>query len=101
MNKKMNIPELQKIMAEFMKENEKAELTQEVMGDAIDDAMEEEGTAADEEAIVNQVLDELGVGMSEAVPEAPTDQAKVAQDEKQQEQGGTTTIILCFLPPAS
>ena len=31
------------IMTEFIKENEKSEVTQEMMGDAIDDAMEEDG----------------------------------------------------------
>jgi charged multivesicular body protein 2A len=83
MNKKMDIPGLQKIMAEFMRENEKAEFVQEAMGDAIDDAMEEEGAAADEERVVNQVLDELGVSMSESVPVAPTKEAKVpAAEEK-------------------
>jgi charged multivesicular body protein 2A len=71
MNKKMNLPALQKIMAEFMKENEKAEITQEIMGDAIDDAMEEEGSAEEEGAIVNQVLDELGISAMEATPAVP------------------------------
>lgn len=70
MNKKMNLPALQKIMAEFMKENEKSEITQEIMGDAIDDAMEEEGSADEEGAIVNQVLDELGINAMET-PTAP------------------------------
>ena len=68
MNKKMDIPGLQKIMAEFMKENEKSEMTEELIGDTLDDAFTEEGSEAEENAIVNQVLDELGVNMSETVP---------------------------------
>ncbi len=96
MNKKISLPGLQKIMIDFMRENEKSEVMQETMGDTLDDAMEEEGTstgcinvfvrahifnvflvncqgsAAEEDIIVNQVLDELGVGMGEAVPDAPT-----------------------------
>lgn len=83
MNKKMNLPALQKIMAEFMKENEKSEIMQEVMGDAIDDAMEEEGSAEEEGAIVNQVLDELGINAMEATPAVPVGglktEAKVAE----------------------
>lgn len=63
MNQKINLPGLQKIMAEFMKENERSEMTQEMIGDTIDDALEEEGTAEEEEAVVSQVLDELGVGV--------------------------------------
>jgi charged multivesicular body protein 2A len=68
MNKKVNLPGLQKIMAEFMKENERSEMTQEMIGDTIDDALEEDGSAEEEEAVVSQVLDELGVGAIDAVP---------------------------------
>lgn len=86
MNKKMNLPALQKIMTEFMKENEKSEITQEIMGDAIDDAMEEEGSAEEESAIVNQVLDELGVNTFEATPSAPVGAVKSeATEAKAQE----------------
>lgn len=71
MNKKVSLPGLQKIMADFMRENEKAEIMQETIGDTLDDAMEEEGSAAEEDAIVNQVLDELGVSAGAAAPDAP------------------------------
>lgn len=79
MNQKINLPGLQKIMAEFMKENEKSELTQEMMGDTIDDALEDEGTAEEEGMIINQVLDELGVNVGEIAPAAPT--ASLAKPE--------------------
>lgn len=71
MNKKINLPGLQKIMGEFLKENERAEVTQEMMGDTIDDALEEEGSAAEEDMIVSQVLDELGINTASATPAAP------------------------------
>eukprot|EP00600_Ochromonadales_sp_CCMP1393_P004009 CAMPEP_0174994726 /NCGR_PEP_ID=MMETSP0004_2-20121128/23792_1 /TAXON_ID=420556 /ORGANISM="Ochromonas sp., Strain CCMP1393" /LENGTH=252 /DNA_ID=CAMNT_0016248987 /DNA_START=183 /DNA_END=942 /DNA_ORIENTATION=- len=71
MNKKGQVPGLQKIMTEFMRENEKSEITSEMIGDTLDDAMEEEGSAEEEEMIVGQVLDELGINMSEATPAAP------------------------------
>eukprot|EP01038_Epipyxis_sp_PR26KG_P003996 gene3996-5721_t len=71
LNKKINLPGLNKIMAEFMKENERAELTQEAIGDALDDAMEEEGSAEQEDLIVNQVLDELGINLANTTPVAP------------------------------
>ena len=73
MNKKINLPGLQKIMGEFMRENEKAEMVQEAMGDTLDEAMEEEGSAEMEGAIVNQVLDELGINLADSVPVAPGD----------------------------
>lgn len=40
MNKQMNMPALQKIMRDFEMQNERMEMTSEVMGDAIDDAFE-------------------------------------------------------------
>lgn len=87
MNKKLNLPALQKIMTEFMKENEKSAVTQEMMGDAIDDAMEEEGSAEEEGAIVNQVLDELGVGALDTTPSAPVGAvAKAPAPESKQEE---------------
>jgi Snf7 len=55
MNKKMDLPGLQKVMSDFMRENEKSEITQEALADALDDAMEEEGSSEQEENIVNQV----------------------------------------------
>lgn len=40
MNKRMNLPNMQKILMEFEKQNERMDMTSEMMGDAIDDAME-------------------------------------------------------------
>eukprot|EP01032_Pedospumella_encystans_P021379 gene21379-24253_t len=87
MNKKINLPGLQKIMAEFMKENEKADITAEMIGDTLDDAMEEEGSAEEEDLIVGQVLDELGVNMSQETPSAPignVGKQEVKADEAQE-----------------
>ena len=56
MNSKMDIPGLQKVMAEFLRENERAELTQEALADTLDDAMAEEGSSEQEDLIVNKVL---------------------------------------------
>ena len=72
MNQKVNLPGLQKIMTDFMRENEKSEVTQEMIGDTLDDAMAEEGSEEQEDLIVGQVLDELGINMTESVPAAPT-----------------------------
>ena len=45
-------------MVNFQVENERAEMTQEVMGDMLDDAMAEDGDSDEEEKIVGAVLDE-------------------------------------------
>jgi hypothetical protein len=39
MNKKLNLPQLTHIMREFERQNEKMEMTSDMMGDAVDDAM--------------------------------------------------------------
>ena len=71
MNKAVNIPSIQKIMVNFQLENERAGMTQEVMGDMLDDAMAEDGDSDEEDKIVGAVLDEIGISFGDAVPEAP------------------------------
>lgn len=70
MNKAINVPTITKMMAEFERENAKSEMMQEMMGDAIDDALENDGNEEEEDKIVNQVLDEIGVSFVEELPEA-------------------------------
>eukprot|EP01029_Cantina_marsupialis_P029790 TRINITY_DN782213_c0_g1_i1.p1 TRINITY_DN782213_c0_g1~~TRINITY_DN782213_c0_g1_i1.p1 ORF type:complete len:224 (-),score=97.99 TRINITY_DN782213_c0_g1_i1:288-959(-) len=71
MNRQMNIPQLQAIMQKFAMESEKMDMTEEVMGDTVDDVMADEEDEEEEEAVVNQVLDELGINMMETVPDVP------------------------------
>ena len=71
MNKSVNVQTISKMMAEFERENMKTEMMQEMMGDAIDEALNDNPNAEDEEdVIVNQVLDEIGVSFGEELPEA-------------------------------
>ena len=67
LNKQVNLPQMQKIMAEFEQENERAEFMQEAMGDAIDDAMEDDTTQEEETRVVDQVLAEIGIGVGDQV----------------------------------
>lgn len=67
----MNLPALQRIAMEFERENDIMDQRQEMMDDAIDDVTgledEEEG-----EEVVNQVLDEIGIDLGQAVsPQIP------------------------------
>jgi hypothetical protein len=66
MNRQMNLPALQRIAQEFEKENDIMDQRQEMMDDAIDDAtgMEDEEESED---VVNQVLDEIGIDLGQAV----------------------------------
>ena len=51
---------------------------QEMMGDAMDDVME--GNEEEEEQVVNQVLDEIGINFNEEVPDAPMGVGKQVRD---------------------
>jgi len=66
MNRSMNLPALQRIAMEFEKENDIMDQRQEIFEEATDDMMgldEEEET----DEVVNQVLDEIGVDLGQAV----------------------------------
>lgn len=65
MNRSMNLPSLQKIAMEFEKENDIMDQRQEMMDDAIDDSMEADEDESEE--IVNQVFDEIGIDLNQAV----------------------------------
>lgn len=77
MNRQMNLPALQRIAMEFEKENDIMDQRQEMMDDAIDDVTgledEEEG-----EEVVKEVLDEIGVDLSQALGETPSGLQKSA-----------------------
>merc|ERR1712154_388958 len=71
MNKQMKLPEIQKIMQEFEKQEE-------MMSDVIDDALGDEGDEEESDAIVTQVLDELGLQMTDQITGLPVAGGSVA-----------------------
>merc|ERR1711933_660582 len=74
----IDVPAINKMMREFEKENAKTEIMQEIMGDTIDDALG--GEEDEEEAVVNQVLDEIGISFGEDLPSAaPTGAVGVSE----------------------
>lgn len=64
MNKKMNLPQIQKIMMEFEKQSEMMDMKEEMMDDAIDMAMGDDSDEVEGDKIVSQVLDELGIELT-------------------------------------
>mmetsp|Transcript_18036 Transcript_18036/g.39336 ORF Transcript_18036/g.39336 Transcript_18036/m.39336 type:complete len:229 (+) Transcript_18036:313-999(+) len=62
-NEAMNVKETTKILQEFQRENEKLEVKQELMDDALMDAFDNEDIEDEAEQVTNQVLAELGVEM--------------------------------------
>ena len=66
MNRQMNLPALQRIAMEFEKENDMMDQRQEMMDDAVDEAMGAEDEEESDE-VVNQVMDELGIDLGASV----------------------------------
>jgi len=71
MNKMMNPAQISKTMQEFDMANTKLGMTEEMMNDALDDILTESGDEEEGDAIVNQVLDEIGIEISGKLSEAP------------------------------
>ena len=72
MNKKMNLPQLQKIMMEFEKQSEIMDMKDEMMSDTMDDVLGEEDDEEESEAVVQQVFDELGLTFTDTLSGLPT-----------------------------
>ncbi|KAI6370948.1 hypothetical protein MCOR25_004080 [Pyricularia grisea] len=70
MNRTMNLPSLQRIAAEFERENDIMEQRQELMDDAVDDAMDV-GVEEEGDELVEQVLEEIGVDLKNSLGETP------------------------------
>ncbi|CAG2173963.1 unnamed protein product [Oppiella nova] len=71
MNKQMNLPQIQRIMADFERQSEIMDMKEEMMNDAIDDVMGDEEDEEESDAIVTQVLDELGVQLNQQLGDLP------------------------------
>ncbi|XP_071491084.1 charged multivesicular body protein 2a-like [Diadema setosum] len=72
MNSKMKLPQMQKIMMEFERESEIMDMKEEMMNDAIDDVMEGDEDEEESDAIVSQVLDELGLSLTDDLMGIPS-----------------------------
>ncbi|VDO34476.1 unnamed protein product [Onchocerca flexuosa] len=55
MNRQLNLPQIQKIMMEFERQSEIMDMKEEMMGEAVDDAIADEADEEETEAIVAQV----------------------------------------------
>lgn len=71
MNRQMNMPQIQQILHEFEKQSEIMDMKEEMINDAIDDAMEEDGDDEESDAVVSQVLDELGLQLNDQLSGLP------------------------------
>merc|ERR1711872_143263 len=72
MNKMMNPQQVAKTMQEFSMANTKMEMTEEMMNDTLDDILADSDDEAEQDAVVSQVLDEIGIEISGKMGEAPS-----------------------------
>jgi len=73
MNRGLQLPAIQKIMNEFEKESSMMDMKEEMMSDTIDDVMDgEEDEEEEGDKILKEVLDEIGVNLSQQLTDAPT-----------------------------
>lgn len=90
MNAQMNIPAMQQVMREFERQNEVMGMKEEMMGDAIDEVMDDDGIEEEEtELEIAKVMDEVGldfknkVGVTDSA--LPSAAKPVAADEDAEE----------------
>ncbi|KAJ7191083.1 vacuolar sorting protein DID4 [Mycena pura] len=73
MNRGLNLPAIQRIMTDFEKESSMMDMKEDMMSEAVDDVMdEEEDEEMEGDKILREVLDEIGVNLSQQLTEAPT-----------------------------
>lgn len=78
MNRQLKLPQIQKIMMEFEKQSEIMDMKEEMMNDAIDDAMGDEDDEEESDAVVSQVLDELGLTLTDELSNLPSTGASLS-----------------------
>lgn len=64
MNKQMDPQKLAQTMKQFEMENSKMEMSEEMISDTLDDVLNESGDEEEQDSIISQVLDEIGVEMT-------------------------------------
>lgn len=72
MNKVMDPQKTMKTMQEFEKESMKMGMTEEMINDTLDDILAESGDEEEQDAIVNKVLDEIGIEITDKLIHAPS-----------------------------
>merc|ERR1711902_225288 len=72
MNKIVDPQKVAKTMHEFEMANAKMEMTEETMNDALDDILADSGDEDEEQSVINQVLDEIGIEITSKVSNAPS-----------------------------
>lgn len=89
-NATVNPQGLQKTLKNFEMESAKMEMSEEMINDTLDDIMDESGDEEEQEAIVTQVLDEIGIDISGKMAAAPAAHSSKLPAGKQASKAGTS-----------
>ncbi|KAG0414483.1 hypothetical protein HPB47_008358 [Ixodes persulcatus] len=71
-NKSIKPQDIARTMQEFEKETTKMGMTEEIVDDTLNSILDESGDEEEQDAIVNQVLDEIGIEVSGKMANAPS-----------------------------
>eukprot|EP00057_Strongylocentrotus_purpuratus_P029834 XP_779982.3 PREDICTED: charged multivesicular body protein 2b [Strongylocentrotus purpuratus] len=71
MNKQMDPQKMMKTMQQFEVESAKMEMKEEMMDDVLDDVLGGSDEEEEQDAIINQVLDEIGIEVAGKLADAP------------------------------
>jgi len=77
MNKQVDPQQLSKTLQDFERESAKMDMTEEMMGDTLDDLLGESGDEEEQDAIVSQVLDEIGIEITGKMAGLPSTGSKL------------------------
>lgn len=93
-NKHMDVKKTTKIMAEFQRENERAQVKEEMMDDVLMDAFDSEGVEEEADQVTNQVLAELGVELDSQMVGLNAPANKLGEEQlSQQEQDALDEVL--------
>lgn len=73
MNKQLDPMKVAKTMEEFSKANTKMEMSEELMSETLDSILDESGDEEEQDRIVSQVLDEIGIEIKDKVRKTSVD----------------------------
>jgi len=78
MNKKMDLPAMQKITREFQKQNEMMGMKEEMISDVMDDVSGLDDEDEESEEVIQQTLDEIGIDLGESLADVPASRTAAA-----------------------
>ncbi|RHY57677.1 hypothetical protein DYB38_006243 [Aphanomyces astaci] len=77
-NKQMDMNRFQQVIMDFEKQSEMMGMREEMLDDTLIDAFDDEEVEAEGDAVVDQVLTEIGLDLASLMADAPTRQANAA-----------------------